>query len=73
MRHETVSTILFEIITFQIRKPLNHVAVIAENLKNSLLNYFLQLHSTRKKQGNCNCNAANSFGRPLKAVTNNSK
>ena len=24
-------TILFEIITFQIRKPLNHVTVVAEN------------------------------------------
>ena len=27
-------TILFEIITFKIRKPLNHVTVIAKNLEN---------------------------------------
>ena len=43
-------TILFEIITFQIRKPLNHVTVIEEILKNTLLDYFPQLHSTIKNK-----------------------
>ena len=49
--------ILFEIITFLIRKPLNHVTVIAENSWECLRGIISCNCRLQEKQGNCNCNA----------------
>ena len=52
-----VCTILFEIITFLIRKPLNHVTVIAENSRKFLRGITSCNCILLENQGNCNCNA----------------
>ena len=62
------ATILFEIITFLIQKPLNHVTVIADNSWEFLRGILSCNSNLLDKQGNCNCNG-NQVGRPLKAVT----
>ena len=43
-----VSTILFEIITFLIRKPLNHGTVIAKNSRHLQGGIFFDMHSAKK-------------------------
>ena len=52
------TTILFEIITFLIRKPLNHVTVIAKNAWESPRGIISCNSILQEKQGDCNCNAS---------------
>ena len=69
-------TILFEIVTFKIRKQVSHVTVISEKiLENSSGEFFpvtafcrkskeavtvMRLNSEKKKPESCNCNPLNS-------------
>ena len=52
-----LSTLLFEILTFLILKPLNHVTVIAENSWESMRGIISCNSILQEKQGNCKCNA----------------
>ena len=54
---ECWTTVLFEIITFLMRKPLNHVTVIAKKSWECLRGIISCNCSLQEKQGKCNCNA----------------